>query len=252
LCDHRDDNVRRLARPTGETVWQAYGVGGFAEQAVVRTSSLVKVPADVPMETAAIIGCAVACGFGAVTNVAQVRPGTTVVVFGAGPVGISVVMGALISGAERIVVVEPDPLRRAAVLQFGASEVVDFTPDALSNLRDSGAVDYAFESAGKTAAMEAAVEVTRRGGTVTLIGAAPRGARMGIDALAFVERHLRLLGCLGGAVRPHEDIPAYLALYRRGVLPLDAMVSQVRPLADIAQAFTGSHGGATLRTVITT
>ena len=77
LCDHRDDNVSRLARTTGETVWQAYGVGGFAEMAVVRALSLVVVPPDVPMETAAIIGCAVACGVGAVWNMAQVRPGST-------------------------------------------------------------------------------------------------------------------------------------------------------------------------------
>lgn len=250
LCDHRDDNVRRLARPTGEVVWQSYGVGGFAEMAVVRASSLVTVPPGVPMETAAIIGCAVACGIGAVWNVAEVRPGSSVVVFGAGPVGVSVVLGAAIAGAGRIVVVEPNALRHRAARQFGATECVDFTPDVLSDLKDSGPVDYAFESAGQLASMAAAVDVTSRGGTVTLIGAAPRGARLGLDALAFVERHLRLLGCLGGAVRPHDDIPAYLRLYQRGVLPLDDLVSQVTPLAEIAEAFA-SHGGPGLRTVVT-
>jgi S-(hydroxymethyl)glutathione dehydrogenase / alcohol dehydrogenase len=251
LCVHRDDNVRRITGLGGQIVWQSYGVGGFAEMAVVRASSLVQVPPDVPLATAAIVGCAVACGIGAVWNVAQVRPGSTVVVFGAGPVGMSVLMGAALAGAERVVAVEPNEARRALAMRFGATETRDFTPDALSDLRDAGDVDYTFESAGKTVAMQAAVETTRRGGTITLIGAAPRGASLGIDALAFVERHLRLLGCLGGAVRPHEDIGRYFALYRRGVLPLDELVTGVVPLAEIGEAFAASHGGTGLRTVVT-
>jgi S-(hydroxymethyl)glutathione dehydrogenase/alcohol dehydrogenase len=251
LCVHRDDNVRRLSRPDGSDVWQSYGVGGFAEMAIVRASSLVPVPDDVPMETAAIVGCAVACGIGAVWNVAEVRPGSSVVVFGAGPVGASVIMGAALAGAERIVVVEPDVARRAEALRLGATEGVGFDEESLGVLADGGGFDYAFESVGRTVAMEAAVRLTGRGGTTTLIGAAPRGERFSLDALDFVETHRRLLACLGGAVRPHVDIPAYFNLFRRGALDLDALVSRVVPLADIAEAFADSHTGAGLRTVVT-
>ncbi|HEY3925476.1 MAG TPA: alcohol dehydrogenase catalytic domain-containing protein [Acidothermaceae bacterium] len=250
LCDHRNDRSPRISTTSGEPVWQSYGVGGFAEKAIVRASSLVIVPDDVPLETAAVIGCAVATGVGAVWNVAEVEPGSTVLVFGAGAVGVSVISGAAMAGAARIVAVEPNAERRSAALALGATDAVDSTDESLAALLESDRFDYAFESAGKIATIEAAVRHTRRGGTITLIGAAPRGTMFSLYALDFVENHQRLLGCLAGGIRPHDDFPKLFAMYRRGILKLDAMISATAPLSDIAGAFGRSQSAAGLRTVV--
>lgn len=252
LCDHREDRILRMSRSNGAPLRQAYGVGGFAEMAIVRASSLVRIPADVPMTSAAVVGCAVACGIGAVWNIARLQPGSTVAVFGAGAVGTSVVMGAALAGAARIVVVDPIAERRDAALHFGANETLDFTDDLLQTLIASGGVDYAFESAGKPVAMQAAVRVTRRGGTVVLMGAAAADATFSLNALEFVASQRKLLACLGGGVRPHDDFVRYFSLYQSGTLDLDALVTTTTPLSGLTEAFARNQAGIGLRTVVVT
>ncbi|MDO8307257.1 MAG: alcohol dehydrogenase catalytic domain-containing protein [Actinomycetota bacterium] len=250
LCDLREDPVARLTGLDGTPIWAAYAVGGFAEAAVVRASSLVRIPGDVPFPVAAVVGCAVACGVGSVWNIAQVCPGSTVVVLGAGAVGAAVVLGCVLAGAERVVVVDPSGPRQQSALAIGATEAVDATDEVAERL-SSEPFDYAFECVGKASAMETAVRLTRRGGTVTLMGAANREETFRLNALEFVSSQRRLLASLGGNVQPHVDFPRYFALYRSGRLNLDALVTATAPLDGIAHAFVANARATGLRTVVT-
>ncbi len=250
LCARREDSPWRLSRADGSRLHQAYGVGGFAEAVIVREASLVRVPDDVPLVSAAVVGCAVACGIGAVWNIAGVRPGSSVVVFGAGAVGMSVVMGSALAGAHRITVVDPDQGRRERAVRLGATEGIGFDDDVLQHLMEGDGFDYAFESVGKADAMECAVRSTRRGGTVTLMGAPQRDVTFTLNALEFVSSQRKLLACLGGNVRPHDDFERYFRLYSRGRLDIDALVTGTLPLTAIADAFESSRSRDGLRTVV--
>lgn len=247
LCARRSMNPPRLSRD-GEPIVQGFGTGGLAEAAVVRDVSAIRIPDDVPLQTAAVIGCAVATGFGAVMNIAEVRPGSTTVVLGCGAIGLSVVMGAKVSGSERIVVVDPDAGRRAIAAELGATDAVADAAE-LGDLQPEG-FDYAFEASGHSTVMTQAVRATRRGGTVTLIGAPPPEAILELPAFDFVVSQRRLLGCLTGDVRPNIDVDAYCRLYRRGLLDLDKLVTTTLPLDDVATAFDRSRRGDGIRTIV--
>jgi S-(hydroxymethyl)glutathione dehydrogenase/alcohol dehydrogenase len=248
LCDQRVQNRTRHIRD-GLPIVQGHGTGGFAEATIVRAVSAIKVPADVPLEVAALLGCAVATGVGAAVNLAQVRPGSTVAVIGAGGVGVSVVMGAKLAGAERIVVLEPNADRRAQVAAFGATDTLGADEAAAAELEPHG-FDYVFESAGRGDTMEMAVRLARKGGTVTLIGAPPPDVSVTLPALDFVASQKRLLGCLTGNVHPDIDIDAYCRLYLRGELPLDRLVSARIPFDDLHVGFQRTADGVGLRTVV--
>lgn len=251
LCPDRDNPPPRFSSAEGAPVVQVYGVGGFAEHIVVRASSLVHVPADIPLEFAAVLGCAVACGTGAVWNVAELEPGATAVVFGAGAVGSAVILGCRLAGAQRIVAVDPNPSRRAAAFGFGATEAVDPADAAgLAALSGPDGFDYAFESAGRTDAMSEAVRWTRRGGTATLIGAPDSTAELRIPALDFVATQKRILGCLGGNVRPHDDFRRFFGLYRQGAWDMASFVSQTLPFDRIDEAVAATARGDGIRTVL--
>jgi Zn-dependent alcohol dehydrogenase len=250
LCADRDNPPPRFSRPDGSGVVQVYGVGGFAERIVLRQSSLVKVPDDIPLEFAAVLGCAVACGTGAVWNVAELTPGSTAVVFGAGAIGSAVIVGCRIAGAGRIVVVDPNPARRASALDFGATEAVEPDDPQLAALGGADGFDYAFESAGRIDTIAAAVDSVRRGGTVTLIGAPPADAEFSLNALDFVASQKRILGCLGGNPRPHDDFPRLFELYRRGVWDVGSFVSRTLPFDRIEEAFAFTAAGDGIRTVL--
>lgn len=249
LCGQREALPHRLSTSGGATLAQAFGVGGFAETAVVRAASLVRLPDDISLTSAAVVGCALACGAGAALNVAGVRPGSTVVVFGAGAVGLSVVIASQLAGAEQVLVVEPNEGRRRAALALGATDVV--ADDAsVGALVPREGFDFAFESAGRPVAMESAVGWTRRGGTVTLMGAPAADETFTLNALEFVSSQRRLLGCLGGNVRPHDDFERYFRLHRRGRIDIGALVTRTRPFSDIAAAFEDCRTGDGLRTVL--
>jgi S-(hydroxymethyl)glutathione dehydrogenase/alcohol dehydrogenase len=248
LCEQRVRNRTRHTRG-GEPVVQGHGVGGFAEATVVREVSAIKIPDGVPMEVAALLGCAVATGVGAAVNIAQVRPGSTVAVLGAGGVGVSVVMGAKLAGAARIAVLEPNAARRGRATAFGATDVLGSDEPCAVALEPDG-FDYVFESAGRTDAMEMAVRLARRGGTVTLIGAPRPDASIAIPALDFVASQKRLLGCLTGNVHPDIDIDAYCRLYLAGALPLDELVSARIGFDDVREGFRRTGEGEGLRTVV--
>jgi len=249
LCQRRTDVPPRLTLD-GAPVTQGFGTGGFAERTIVREASAIPIPDGVPLEVAAVVGCATSTGLGAVFNIAEVAYGTTVAVFGAGGIGASVVMGCRVAGAERIVVVDPDRCRREAALQFGATDAVEPDEAAIRSLEPAG-FDYVFESAGKTEAMEMAVRLTRPGGTTIIMGVVPRGTTIQLDVRDFVPGQRRLLGCLTGNVRPNVDFDRYFRLYLRGRLDLGALVTGSVPLSDISTGFERSRRGEGIRTLVT-
>lgn len=249
LCEQRTAAPPRLLL-AGRPIVQGFGVGGFAEKTIVREASIVRVPAGVPLEIASVIGCATSTGLGAVFTIAEVAPGSRTAVVGAGGIGLNVVLGCRIAGAERIVVADPSPARRELAARLGATDVVEPDEAALRRL-EPGGYEYVFESAGCVEAMEMAVRLTARGGTTTLIGAPPPTAELRINALDFVPSQRRLLGCLTGNVRPNVDLPRYFRLYERGLLDLDALITDRLPLDSIATAFADSPAGAGIRTLVT-
>ncbi|HMH91311.1 MAG TPA: alcohol dehydrogenase catalytic domain-containing protein [Streptosporangiaceae bacterium] len=248
LCSRRTEQPQRLTLD-GAPVVQGFGTGGFAEQVIVPEASVIPVPEDVPLSVAALVGCATSTGLGAVFNLAAVEYGTKVAILGAGGIGLSVLLGCQVAGAERIVVVDPDARRRERALELGATDAVPPGEPAVRALEPSG-FDYVFESAGRAEAMETAVRLARRGGTVTLMGVVPPGTTISLDARAFVPSQIRLLGCLTGNVRPHVDFDRYFRLYRRGLLDLSALVTSTVPLDDIAAGFARSRQGEGIRTLV--
>jgi S-(hydroxymethyl)glutathione dehydrogenase/alcohol dehydrogenase len=250
LCARRTEYPPRISW-NGEPVFQAYGTSGFADAVIVREVSCVVVPDGVPLVTAALVGCAVATGIGAVKNIAEVTPGSTVVVLGAGGVGLCVVMGAILAGAEKVVAVDPNANRRQRALELGATHAVVPGDPALARLAEDG-YDFAFESVGRPDAMEEAIRLSRRGGTVTLIGAPDEQARVSFPALDFVVSQRKLLGCLTGDVRPNTDYDEYFRLYLAGKLDLDRLITATLPMESIAEGFELAHRGDGIRTMLVT
>jgi S-(hydroxymethyl)glutathione dehydrogenase/alcohol dehydrogenase len=248
LCSQRMDDPGRLSRK-GAPLIQGFGTGGFAELAIVRETSAIPLPAHVPLDVAAVVGCATSTGLGSVFNIADVQYGSTVAILGAGGVGLNVLMGCVIAGAERIVVADPRPERRALATELGATDVVEPTESALREIAADG-YEYVFESAGLPAPMELAIGITERGGTCTLIGAPPPDAEIRINALQFVPSQKRILGCLTGNVRPHVDFDRYFRLYARGRLPLDRLITGSVRLDDIDEGFRRNRDAEGIRTVV--
>lgn len=232
LCAERTREHDRL-RWRDAPLTQGFGVSGFSTHVLVGESSCVVVPDEVPLEIAALVGCAISTGVGAVLNTAQVTPGSRVVVIGAGGIGLSVVMGAALSGAEQVVVVEPSAARRARALRLGATDVLEPGDARLDDLAGDG-FDFAFESAGLVTTMEQSIALARRGGTITLLGAPPPEHEFRVPALDFVASQKRLLGCITGDVSPVTDFGRYFRLYSRGRLPLDEFVTSTVSMEEAA------------------
>ena len=248
LCAQRLVDPGRLTYE-GRPVVQGFGTAGFSELVLVRESSTVPVPDDVPLDVAAVVGCATSTGLGAVFNIAEVEYGSTVAIQGAGGIGLNTLMGAVLAGAARIVVADPDPVRRELARSFGATDVVDGTDEAFFALEPDG-YEYVFECVGRASTLAQAVGLTRRGGTATLIGAPPPDAEVRFNALEFVPSQKRILGCLTGNVRPNLDFPRYFKLMAAGRLPLDRLITDVVPLGDLAEAFDRNRRAEGIRTVV--
>lgn len=247
---HCRDTMGRLGKPFvvgGAEAYQFANTGVFAESTVVRETQAVVIDKRVPFEAACLIGCAVVTGAGAVMNRAHVQAGQTVVVIGAGGIGLSVVQAARLAGASRIVVVDAKASKEAAALEFGASDFVDASSvqDTVKAVRDLGlkrGVDHAFECVGHPALIRNAIDLLDWGGTCTLVGV----PKLGTEA-SFVVNSLynnkSILGCRYGASRPHHDIPLIVQLYLDGRFKLDEMVTRTYPLAAIADAVADLHDG---------
>jgi S-(hydroxymethyl)glutathione dehydrogenase/alcohol dehydrogenase len=239
----------------GTAVYRGLGVGGFAEQSIVLAEGAVKLPEDVPLDTVAVIGCSVQTGVGSVFNLAKVVPGSTVLVMGLGGIGISIVQGARIAGAAKIIVSDPVSARRDAAEGFGATHAIDpGAQDVIAechSLTDGIGVDYSFDAVGAGPLIEAGFHATRNGGTIVAVGAGPLDHMINIPAPMFAISQKTLMGsCLGGS-NSRRDVPMLIDLYRSGQLDLDSMVTARRPLAELDVAVADMEAGEGLRTVLT-
>ena len=247
----------RLGKPfsvAGEDAYQFANTGVFAEATVVRESQAIVIDPRVPFDAACLIGCAVVTGAGAVLDRAHVQPGQTVVVIGAGGIGLSVVQAARLAGASRIVVVDANPAKDLAAVEFGATDFVDASAveDTVKAVRELGlkrGVDHAFECVGQPALIRNAIDLLDWGGTCTLVGV----PKLGTEA-SFVVNSLynnkSILGCRYGAARPHHDIPLIVQLYLDGRFLLDEMVTKTYPLGHIGEAISDLHDGKLNRGVL--
>ena len=239
----------------GAPVMRGLGVGGFAELVVTPASGAVKVADDTPLDVACVIGCAVQTGVGAVLNTARVEPGATVLVIGAGGVGIAIAQGARVAGATRVIVSDPVPDRREAALRFGATDVIDPTAGDVAArahaLTDGIGVDYAFEAVGSGALVESCMFAIRNGGTTVMVGAAPidQGVTLA-PAVVFMSSERKLVGSFLGSCNGRRDVPRLLDLWRAGRLDLEGMITNRRPLAEINDAFDDLAAARGIRTVI--
>jgi S-(hydroxymethyl)glutathione dehydrogenase / alcohol dehydrogenase len=247
------DGTTRL-RQHGQPVYSLTCVGTFAEYAVVPESAVVTISPDVAMDRAALVGCAVTTGFGAVVNTAKVPVGATVAVIGCGGVGLSAMLGALTSGASQVIMLDLNDEKLSAATKLGATDVVNpARTDPVSAIRDrtnGHGVDFVFEAVGSGRTIEQGAEMIRAGGTLVMVGMAPDGVRVSFDALKITDRELKIIGSNYGSCRPTIDFRRILDLYTRGTLPLDALISNRIGLDDVNEAFAKLDSGHGLRDVI--
>jgi len=237
-----------------EPVHHHLGCSAFADHAVVSRRSLVKIDKDLPLEEAALFGCAVLTGVGAVVNTAGVRPGQRVAVIGLGGVGLASLLGAVAAGAAQVIAVDLSQEKLDLACSLGATAVVNGgAPDAVEQVRalSGGGVDFAFEMAGSIRALEAAVGMTRRGGTTVTAGLPPPGQTLPINVVSLVGEERSLKGSYIGSCVPVRDIPRYIALYKAGKLPVDRLMSGTLGLDDINLGFDRLHHGEVVRQIIT-
>jgi NDMA-dependent alcohol dehydrogenase len=250
---HLLDGTSRLSRD-GAEIKHFLGVSCFAERAVVPEQGVVSIPKDVPMEVAALVGCAVMTGVGAVMNTARVTPGAAVLVIGAGGVGLSCVMGAALVGAHPIIVADLVDAKLETAMDFGATHAVNArTHDIVEGVREltSGqGVDFSFEAIGNPNAMAQAFRSLRLGGVATAVGIAPAGSELSISAGELVYQEKTLKGSYYGSTRPHADMPRLLQLYRSGKLPIDRMISRRYPLDRVNEAYDALLAGEVARSVL--
>lgn len=241
----------RLAQ-NGAPMTQFYNLSSFAEQMLIHEHALVKIRTDMPLDRAALIGCAVTTGFGAVINTARVEVGSTVAVIGCGGVGLSAINGAAIAGAGRVIAVDIKGSKLNLARHFGATDVVNAVEcDPVAAVKDmtDGGVHYAFEALGLKSTAEQAFRMLRTSGTATIIGMVPEGQTIEVDAKALLFDR-KLQGSNMGSNRFRVDMPRYVNFYLEGRLKLDDMVSRRIKLAQINEAFDEMKRGEVARSVI--
>lgn len=237
----------------GEPITQFLDLSAFAEQMLVHESAVVKIGDDVPFAYAAVLGCGVATGLGAVLNTARVESGDSVVVIGCGGVGLSAVQGARMAGARQVIAVDPVQEKLELAKRLGATDVVDSAgPDVVSvvvSIADGIGADHVIEAVGRVESIEQGFAMTRRGGTVTVVGLVPGGSSVTIptDDL-FYER--RLQGSVMGSNDFKRDVPRYLEMYRSGALNLGDMVTERISLDGINEGFAAMEAGKHPRILI--
>lgn len=242
---------RRLRTHDGEDVNHHLGVSAFAEYAVVDASSAVRIDKRVPFDVAALFGCAMATGYGSVMRTANVKRGDTVVIVGAGGVGLAAVIAAVATEASAVIVVDPVEAKHSRAIELGATLAI--TPDVAAEVvkdKFDGGADWVFEAVGSARVMEQAFTLTRRGGTTVFIGLPHPSAELHLPALPIIAESRTLKGSYMGSSRPHEDIPAMAELWLEGRLPVERLISAHRPLEEINDALESLAEGTALRQII--
>ena len=240
----------------GKAIKTYAGVSTFSQYTVIPERALLKMPDDLPLTIAALLGCAVVTGFGAVTCAAKVKPGDTVAIFGgAGGVGLNVVQAAALAGAIKVIAIDRLETKLREAARFGATHTVDGSRvDSVATVRELTAgrgVDYAFDVVGAPAVTRQAYDSLARLGTLVAIGLAPAGKDAALPMISCVYEERTIVGSLYGSCSAREEIPKLTALYRAGKLKLDELLTRTYPLAQINEAYDALERGEVLRSVVT-
>jgi S-(hydroxymethyl)glutathione dehydrogenase / alcohol dehydrogenase len=238
----------------GTKLIRGLGTATFAEETLVPEAQVVPIDAAAPLDLAALVGCALSTGIGAVWNTARVEPGATVAVIGCGGVGLSVIQGARLAGASTIVAVDNVGAKLDAARAMGATDVVDSSvEDAVGGVRartDGRGVDYAFEVVGRSSTIRLAFDMARRGGTAVLVGAGSTTDEVSFSAFDLFVSAKTLVGCVYGSTDPDRDFPTFVDLVARGAVDAEGMVSRRIGLDEINDAFRAMEAGEVVRSVI--
>ncbi len=248
-----DSFVNARFRYDGDTpAFGMAGCGTWAEEIVVPWQGAVKVDPEVPFEVAALIGCGITTGVGAVLNTARVRPGSTVAVVGSGGIGLSIIQGARISGATTILAVDPLESKHELAKKVGATHAVtpDHLKEAVGSLTGGRGFDYGFEAVGKSAAIMTAWRATRRGGDVIVVGAGAVDDMVPLSAFNLLFEGKNILSSLYGGADVRRDFPFLTELYRAGRLDLESMISARIGLSDLDDAVAALRNGEVLRQIV--
>jgi S-(hydroxymethyl)glutathione dehydrogenase/alcohol dehydrogenase len=256
LCVHGLDHGFGDAYAEGPTgpVWPAMGCGTLAEETLLPEAAVIPIASELPLEQAALLGCGVLTGVGAVVRTAQVRPGETVAVVGCGGVGLAAVQGARLSGASRIIAADPSPSARDRALASGATHVLDpgsgDVPTEVRALTDGHGADHGIEVVGLSSTIRTAYDATRRGGIVTVVGAGTFDDDVSISALSLMADAKQIRGSVFGSTDPDRDLPPLVDLALRGALDVNALVTRRIGLADVESAFTAMQAAEVARSVV--
>jgi S-(hydroxymethyl)glutathione dehydrogenase/alcohol dehydrogenase len=238
----------------GTEILRFNSVNSFAERTVVRADAAIKIPSDVPLDRACLVGCGVMTGVGAAINTVKIRPGQTVAVFGCGGVGLNVIQGAALCGAERIIAVDLVAQKLEWAKVFGATDVVNGKEidavEAIRGLTNGLGVDYAFEVIGVPAAISQAFMSIKRGGSAVIVGVPAFGQEISIPAAMIPLDEKAIIGSLYGSANLRQDIPNLIALYMQKRLKLDELISRRITLDEINGAFDAMEKGEVARSVI--
>jgi len=255
LCEaqgiRRDSAAGQRISQNGSPVSQYEGIGAFADRLLVHENALVKIPDDVALDCAALLGCGVTTGLGAALNTARVRPGSSCAIIGCGGVGLAVVQGCYIAGAARVVAVDRDPSHLERAGKLGATDVVDASvSDAVEAVLQltRGGVDYSFEVVGSVGTAEQAFRMVRPGGMAVIVGWTDQDMSVNIGKL-LVDRTLR--GSMMGSNRFRIDIPRWLDYYRQGRLHLDELITARITIDQVNEGLSALEQGHGIRSIIT-
>lgn len=248
------DTNGRLHTRDGQPIFAAMKCGAFAESVVVHESQLVRVHNEMPLDSASLLACGVITGLGAVVNTAHVPPGSSVVVIGAGGVGLNSVQGARLAGAQPIIALDLVESKLAAAMNFGATHTINPRDEDVQGrvraLTGGRGADFVFITAGSGKAIEQGATLMRRGGTLVIVGMPATGVKLELEAANFANDSQRVLGSKMGSTRLSVDVPKLVELYQEGRLKLDELITKRYPLEQINEAIAAVNRGEALRNVI--
>jgi S-(hydroxymethyl)glutathione dehydrogenase / alcohol dehydrogenase len=258
ICAEPESTDRSQSQPSrlqsnNEDVVQFMRIGGFAEQILVHQNAIAKIRKDMPLDKAALIGCGVTTGLGAVFNTAKVKPGATVAVIGCGAIGLNVIQGAKICGASRIIAIDTNPRKLETASKFGATDFInpaDGDPvEQVLELTKGTGVNFSFEAIGNSVTARQAFMMLAKGASAIIIGLMGSEEEVSLPGLHFLAER-KIQGCDMGSNRFRIDMPQYVEFYMDGRLNLDDMISERITLDEINDGFTAMSQGDTVRSVI--
>ncbi|MBL9151076.1 MAG: Zn-dependent alcohol dehydrogenase [Verrucomicrobiales bacterium] len=248
------DGQTRFRDAAGQSILHYAGVSTFSQLSTMPEGAVVKIPRDVSFEHAALIGCGVITGYGAVMNAASVAPGSSVAVWGAGGIGLNVIQTARLAGATTIVAVDRVPLKLDYARRLGATHAVNAGEadpvEAVKDLTGGLGADYTFEAVGLPEPIEQAYDATRKGGTCVVVGISPPSARARINVNALVYAEKTLKGSIYGSTRPRIDLLRLIDLHRAGRIDLDTLLTRTYPLSQINEAYDALERGEVARSLV--